>query len=411
MRQRRWLEYLKDFNFQLSYHPGKANVVADALSRKTLHMSALMVKELELIEQFRDLSLVSELTPEGVRLGMLKLTSNILEEIKNGQKEDLKLVDQVVLVNQGKGEDFKLSENGVLMFRDRVCVPDVLELKRQILNEGHRSSLSIHPGATKMYQDLKRLFWWPGMKKEIAEFVYACLICQKLKIEHQKPSGLMQPLFVPEWKWDSISMDFVRALPKTVKGFDSIWVIVDRLTKSAHFVPIKTGMSVSRLVEIYIEQIVRLHGIPSSIVSDRDPRFTSKFWESLQAALGTKLRLSSAYHPQTDGQTERTIQSLEDLLRACVLEQGVSWVECLPLIEFTYNNSFHSSIGMAPFEALYGRRCRTPLCWFESGESALLGPEVVQETTEKVKMIQEKMKASQSRQKSYHDKRRKDIEF
>ena len=221
----------------------------------------------------------------------------------------------------------------------------------------------------------------------------------------------MHVCFVPEWKWDNISMDFVGALPKTVKGFDSIWVIVDRLTKSTHFVPVKTGMYVAKLAEIYIEQIVRLHGIPSSIVSDRDPRFTSKFWESLQAALGTKLRLTFAYHPQTDGQTERTIQSLEDLLRACVLEQGVNWVECLPLIEFTYNNSFHSSIGMAPFEALYGRRCRTPLCWFESGESALLGPDVVQETTKKVKMIQEKMRASQSRQKSYHDKRRKDIEF
>jgi len=155
----------------------------------------------------------------------------------------------------------------------------------------------------------------------------------------------------------------------------------------------------------------RLHGIPYSIVSDRDPRFTSKFWESLQAALGTKLRLSSAYHPQTDGQTKQTIQSLENLLRAYVLEQGVSWVECLPLIEFTYNNSFHSSIGMAPFEALYGRRCRTSWYWFESGESPLLGPDVVQEMTEKVKMIQEKMKASQSRQKSYHDKRRKDIKF
>jgi transposase InsO family protein len=144
---------------------------------------------------------------------------------------------------------------------------------------------------------------------------------------------------------------------------------------------------VAKLAEIYIDQIVRLHGIPSSIVSDRDPRFTSMFWESLQVALGTKLRMSSAYHPQTDGQMERTIQSLEDLFRACVLEQGFSWVECLPLIEFTYNNSFHSSIGMAPFEALYGRRCRTPLCWYESGESALLGPEVVQETTVKVKMI------------------------
>jgi hypothetical protein len=197
------------------------------------------------------------------------------------------------------------------------------------------------------------------MKKEIVKFVYSCLVCQKSKIEHQKPLGLMQTLFVLEWKWDSISMDFVGMLTKTVKGFDSIWVIVDRLTKSAHFVPIKTGMSVAKLAEIYIEQIVRLHSIPSSIVSDQDPRFTSKFWESLQAALGTKLRLSSAYHPQTDGQMKRTIQSLEDLLRACVLEQGVSWVKCSPLIEFTYNNNFHFSIGMAPFEALYGRRCRT----------------------------------------------------
>jgi len=170
-------------------------------------------------------------------------------------------------------------------------------------------------------------------------------------------------------------------------------------------------MSVARLAEIYIEQVVRLHGIPSSIVSDRDPRFSSMFWESLQAALGTKLRLSSAYHPQTDGQTERTIQSLEDLLRACVLEQGVSWAECLLLIEFTYNNIFHSSIEMAPFEALYGRRCRTPLCWYEASQSDLLGPNIVQETTEKFKMIQEKMKAFRGRQKSYHDKRRKDIEF
>jgi len=145
-------------------------------------MSALMVKELELIEQFRDLSLVSELTPDGVRLGMLKLTSNILEEIKKGQKENLELVDRVVLVNQGKGVDFILDKNGILMFHNRVCVPDVLELKKRILDEGHISSLSIHPGAMKMYQDLKRLFWWPGMKKEIAEFIYACLLCARVEV-------------------------------------------------------------------------------------------------------------------------------------------------------------------------------------------------------------------------------------
>jgi len=161
-------------------------------------------------------------------------------------------------------------------------------------------------------------------------------------------------------------MDFVVGLPRTIQKFDFIWVIVDRLTKSAHFLPINIRYSLEKLTELYIKEIVRLHGVPKSIISNRDPKFTSKFWESLHQALGTKLHLSSAYHPQTDGQSERTIQSLEDLLRACVLENSNSWDRYLPLIEFTYNNSFHSSIGMAPYEALYGRKCRTPLCWFET---------------------------------------------
>ena len=411
MRQRRWLELLKDFDFELSYHPGKANVVADALSRKTLHMSALMVKELELIEQFRDLSLVCEVTPKSVKLGMLKINNDFMKEIKEAQKNDMKVVDLIVGIDKAENNDFKIDEHGILRFRDRICIPDNSDMKKAILEESHRSKLSIHPGATKMYQDLKSLFWWPGMKRDVAQFVYACLTCQKSKVEHQKPAGLMQPLEVPEWKWDSISMDFVTGLPNTVKGYDSIWVIVDRLTKSAHFIPINITYPVAKLAEIYVSVIVKLHGIPMSIVSDRDPRFTSEFWKSLQVSLGSKLRLSSAYHPQTDGQTERTIQSLEDLLRSCVLEQGGSWDTYLPLIEFTYNNSFHSSIGMAPFEALYGRKCRTPICWYETGESVVLGPELVRETTEKVKLIREKMKASQSRQKSYHDKRRKDLEF
>ncbi|KAE9597601.1 putative nucleotidyltransferase, Ribonuclease H [Lupinus albus] len=169
--------------------------------------------------------------------------------------------------------------------------------------------------------------------------------------------------------------------------------------------------SLERLAELYIREIVCLRGIPSSIISDRDPRFTSNFWTSLQSALGTKLKLSSAYHPQTDGQSERTIQSLEDLLRACVLEQSGSWDDMLPLIEFTYNNSFHSSIGMAPYEALYGRKCRTPVSWFETGENLILGPELVQETTEKIKKIRENMRIAQSQRKNYYDKRRKPLEF
>ena len=158
------------------------------------------------------------------------------------------------------------------------------------------------------------------MKKDIAAFVSKCLTCQQVKIEHQKPSGLLHPLSIPEWKWESISMDVVMGLPRTQSGFDAIWVIVDRLTKSAHFLPIRATYSLEKLARLYLQEIVRLDGVPISIISDRDPRFTSRFWRALQQALGTKLHLSTAYHPQTDGQSERTIQTLEDMLRACVLK-------------------------------------------------------------------------------------------
>jgi len=206
-------------------------------------------------------------------------------------------------------------------------------------------------------------------------------------------------------------MDFVTHLPRTVRNHDAIWVIVDRLTKSVHFLAVNLRMSMMKLTQMYINEIVRLHGVPLSIVSDRDPRFTSRFWQTLQNAMGSRLTMSSAYHPQTDGQSERTIQSLEDLLRTCVLDHLGTWDEILSLVEFTYNNSFHASIGMAPYEALYGRRCRTPLCWYQDGESVVVGPELLRQTTEKVKQIQVRMKASQSRQKSYADQRRRPLEF
>jgi len=166
-----------------------------------------------------------------------------------------------------------------------------------------------------------------------------------------------------------------------------------------------------KLAKIYISEIVRLHDVPSSIVSDRDPRFTSRFWQTLQEALGTKLRHSSAYHPQTDGQSERTIQSSKDLLRTCMLDYLSNWDEILPLVEFTYNNNYHASIGMVPFEALYGRKGRTPLCWFQDGETMLIGPELIQQTNGKVKKIQKILKTSLSRQKSYPDQRRRPLEF
>ena len=156
-------------------------------------------------------------------------------------------------------------------------------------------------------------------------------------------------------------MDFVTALPKTREQFNTVWVMVDRLTKVARFIPIKTGYTLERLAKLYIKEIVRLHGIPVTIVSDRDTRFVGRFWKSLHKALGTKVVFSTAYHPQTDGQSERTIQILEDMLRSCALDFGGNWDEHLPLIEFSYNNSYQASLGMPPFEALYGRKCRSPI--------------------------------------------------
>ena len=169
-------------------------------------------------------------------------------------------------------------------------------------------------------------------------------------------------------------MDFVVGLPLIGRKHDSVWVIVDRLTKSAHFLPVRTDYLLDKLAELYIKEIVRLHGIPISIISDQDPRFTLRFWGKLQEALGTRLNFSTMFHPQTDGQSERVIQILEDMLRSYVIDYEGSWDRHIPLVEFVYNNSFQSSIGMASYEALYGRRCRTPLCWTKLSEKKVIAP-------------------------------------
>ncbi|KAG8485768.1 hypothetical protein CXB51_019099 [Gossypium anomalum] len=298
-----------------------------------------------------------------------------------------------------------------LMFCDRVCVPKDTELIQKILHEAHSGCLQVHPGSMKMYNDLKKIYWWNGMKRDISEFVAKYLICQQVKAEHQVPSGLLQPVMIPEWKWDRITMDFVTGLPLTPKRRNAIWVVVDRLTKSAHFIPVRTDDSLDKLAKIYISEIVRLHGVPISIISDRDPRFTSRFWKKLQEALGTKLNFNTAFHPQTNGQSERIIQVLEDMLRCCVLEFQGSWEKYLALVEFAYNNSFQSSIQMAPYEALYGRKCRTPLYWTELSEKRIHRVDLIKETEEKVKVIRDCLKAASNRQKSYADLKRKEIEF
>ncbi|GJS66009.1 putative reverse transcriptase domain-containing protein [Tanacetum coccineum] len=189
-----------------------------------------------------------------------------------------------------------------------------------------------------------------------------------IKAEHQRPSGLLQQPEIPEWKWERIAMDFVTKFLRTSSGHDAIWVIVDQLTKSAHFLPMCEDYKIDRLARLYLNEIVARHGVPISIISDRDSRFTSRFWQSMQEELGTRLDMSMAYHPHTNGQSESTIQTLEDMLRACIIEFEGSWDVHLPLIEFSYNNIYHSSVRCAPFEALYGRKCHSPILWAEVGE-------------------------------------------
>ncbi|GKC85277.1 putative reverse transcriptase domain-containing protein [Tanacetum coccineum] len=198
-------------------------------------------------------------------------------------------------------------------------------------------------------------------------------------------------LALPEWKWDNITMDFVTKLPKSSQGYDTIWVIVDRLTKSVIFTPMRETDPLDKLARMYLKEVVTRHEIPVSIIYDHDPRFASNFWRSLQNALGTNLDMSTAYHPQTNEQSERTIQTLKDMLCACAVNFGKGWVNHFPLVEFSYNNSYHASIKAAPFEALYGRKCSSPVCWTEVGEAQILDPELIQEMTEKIIQIKQRM--------------------
>ncbi|KAL0544458.1 hypothetical protein IC582_019573 [Cucumis melo] len=386
MRQRRWLELVKDYDCEILYHPGNANVVADALSRKVSHSAALITRQAPLHRDLERAEIAVSVGAVTMQLAQLTVQPTLRQRIIDAQSNDPYLVEKRVLAEAGQAVEFSLSSDGGLLFERRLCVPSDSAVKTELLSEAHSSPFSMHPGSTKMYQDLKRVYWWRNMKREVAEFVSRCLVCQQVKAPRQKPAGLLQPLSIPEWKWENVSIDFITGLPRTLRGFTVIWVVVDRLTKSAHFVPGKSTYTASKWAQLYMSEIVRLHGVPVSIVSDRDARFTSKFWKGLQTAMGTRLDFSTAFHLQTDGQTERLNQVLEDMF-------------------------YQATIGMAPFEALYGKCCRSPVCWGVVGEQRLMGPELVQSTNEAIQKIRSRMHTAQCRQNSYADVRRNDLEF
>nr|GEZ33105.1 putative reverse transcriptase domain-containing protein [Tanacetum cinerariifolium] len=335
MRQHRWLELLSNYDCEIRYHPGKANVVADTFSRK------------ERIKLLRVRALVMK-----IGLDLPKKIWGFRLRPKNLKKED---VGGILIENSKDPEKFRKEKlesrtDRTLCLNNRSWLPCYGDLRALIMHESHKSKYSVHPGFDKMYQDLRQLYWWSNMKADIATYVSRCLTCLRVKAEHQKPSGLLVQPEIPQWKWDNITMDFVTKLPRKSSGYDTIWVIVDRLTKSAHFLPMREDNTMDKLTKLYLKEVVTRHGIPLSIIFDRDPRFASNFWRAFQKAL----------------------------------DFGNGWERHLPLVEFSYNNSYHASIKAAPFEALYGRKCRSPVCWAEVGDAQLTGPEIIQETTEKI---------------------------
>ncbi|GKB29871.1 putative reverse transcriptase domain-containing protein [Tanacetum coccineum] len=326
MRQRCWLEFLSDYDCDIRYHPGKANIVADALSHK------------ERIEPLRVQALV-------MTIG-LDFPKQILEaQIEALKPENLENEDLGGMIrNDLPKEKLEPRADGTLCLNGRSWLPCYGDLRSVIMHESHKSKYYIHPGSEKMYQDMKKLYWWPNMKADIATYVIKCLTCAKVKAEHQRPSGLLVQLAMPEWKLDNITMDFITKLPKSSHGFDTIWVIMDGLTKSAHFLPIRENDPLDKLTRLYLNRIVARHGIPVSIICDHD-------------------------------------------------------------------GSYHTSIKAAPYEALYGRKCRSPVCWSEVREAQLTGLEMIQETTEKIVLIKQRIQASQDRKKSYVDLKQKPMEF
>nr|GFB32581.1 putative reverse transcriptase domain-containing protein [Tanacetum cinerariifolium] len=359
MRQHRWLELLSDYDCEIHYHPGKVNVIANALSRKEreppLRVRVLvMTFGLDLPRKFLN-SQTEARKPENIKKedvgGMLVKNSKDLEKVRT--------------------EKLEPRADGTLCLNGRSWLPCYGDLRTVIMHESHKSKYSIHPGYDKMYQYMKKLYWWPNMKADIATYASKCLTCAKVKAEHQKPSGLLSAIFTPIRETDPMDI----------------------------------------LARIYLKEVVTRHVIPISIISDRGPRFVSNFWRSLQNTLGTRLDMSTVYHPETDSQSERTIQTLEDMLRACAIDFGKGWVNHLPLVKLSYNNSYHASIKAAPFEALYGRKCRSPVCWTEVGEAQILGPELILKTTEKIVQIKQRMRAARDQQKIYADLKRKPIEF
>lgn len=301
-------------------------------------------------------------------------------------------------------------ESGVLRYKHRVVIPKHSELTNRLLKEYHDSPVGSHAGDFKTYQRLASEWYWAGMRKDVTKYVQNCHICQQNKVSTLSPLGLLQPLPIPEQVWEDISMDFVEGLPKSL-GWDTILVVVDQLTKYGHFILLKHPYTAQRVAHVFVKEVVRLHGMPSSIVSDRDKIFLSIFWKELFRLQGTNLHRSTAYHLQTDGQTEVVNKGVESYLRCFVNGKPSSWASWLHWAEYWYNTAFHTATHCTPFKALYGRD-PPHLVRFSHGATAISSLEdQLQERDAILDDLKYHLVQAQIYMKQYENKSRREGEF
>ena len=377
--QHKLLVKLLGYNYKVEYKKGKENKVADALSR---------------VQHTTTVQAISLVVPVWI------------EQVINTYQDDRACLDLItkLSVDANAVPNFTL-QNGILRYKGRVLVGTSGSLKSLLLDIFHKSALGGHSGERATYQRLKLVFYWPKMHHEVKEYVKICPICQKNKSEHTPYPGLLEPLPVPEMAWTHISMDFIEGLPKS-NGKDVILVVVDRLTKYAHFISLSHPYTVASIISLLTDTVFKLHGIPVVMVTDRERIFTSNLWQSLFKAMDVKLHLSTAYHPQTDGQTKRVNQCLENYLRCMCFIVPKRWSYWLSLAEWWYNTSYHTSLNLTPFQALYGfpppmvGEVILPDCPNDSAR------EILQNRQLATQLIRDNLLKAQSRIKHQADKKR-----
>ena len=384
-RQTRWAEMLQEYDFDIRYRPGKENIVADALSRPeeapiiTITMDTFLDQVREAYQQD-------------------STCSSILRKIKEGQIPN--------------GTEEHQIKNGLLFRGKRLVIPNSPNLHLLILHDLHDAPIAGHFGRAKTLQRVKQRYTWKGIDQTIADYVNSCTHCQRNKNRTHQPYGQLQPLPIPTDRWQSLSWDFIVHLPHTKKGHDAIWVVVDRLTKRARFIPTTTELSAPGLAQLFFDHVVRQYGLPAEVISDRDPRFTSLFWRSLMSIMGVRLGMSTAFHPQTDGQTERTNRTLEEMLRHYTNFHQDDWDDHLATAELAYNTAEQSSTGQTPFFTDTGRHPRLPHeVTPPDATSVSAVTDLVKHMHDTVTQARSALQKAQESQALYANRKREDCEF